>query len=69
MMATAAETKVGGGRFQALTGCRPEHVRILESLQLISPTKTEAGWRQFSMRDVKVAKAWVCKNVIRRKRT
>jgi DNA-binding transcriptional MerR regulator len=62
------EIRFGGGSFQQLTGCRSEHVRILEIAGLIRPSKSDSGFRQFSAADVAAARRWMSENARRRKR-
>jgi hypothetical protein len=56
------ELRFGGGSFQQLTGCRPEHVRIMAAMKIIHPTTTDKGHRQFSPADVRAARVWMREN-------
>jgi hypothetical protein len=53
------EIKSGGKAFKQRTGATNFDVRLMESLGVISPTKTESGWRQFSDADIAAATAWL----------
>lgn len=53
------EIKSGSKVFRQRTGATFIDVRVMEELQIISPTKTESGWRQFSAADEAAAIAWL----------
>jgi hypothetical protein len=64
-----AEIKAGTKEFrERVPGVDNAKVRVMEALGIISPTKTPAGWRQFSNADIRAARSWLAANSTRRKR-
>ena len=61
--------KAGTKEFrERVPGVDNARIRVMEALGIIAPTKTPAGWRQFSDRDIRAARSWVAANSTRRKR-
>jgi hypothetical protein len=56
------EIRFGGTSFRQLTGAANEHVRIMESAGVISPSKSDSGFRQFTPEDVKNARVWMAEH-------
>jgi hypothetical protein len=53
------EIKSGSKVFKQRTGASNFDVRLMEELQIIAPSKTTTGWRQFSAADEAAAIAWL----------
>ena len=56
------ETRFGSGDFRRLTGAGNALVRIMETAGVITPAKTQSGWRQFTESDVAAARSWLARN-------
>ena len=62
------EMKIGSKAFKRRTGADNDRVRVMEALNVISPSKTESGWRQYTEADVQAAIAWMAINSRKRRR-
>lgn len=52
------ELKVSPSQFLRRTGLTTVVMRLLEVSGVVSPTRTDTGWRQFTEQDVERALAW-----------
>lgn len=52
------EAKMGTSTFLRSIGASAPTMRILEARGVISPSKSDSGWRQFSAEDVQAARAF-----------
>jgi hypothetical protein len=53
---------LGFADFRRLTGCDNVRVRLMEAAHVISPARTQTGWRVFTQADVEAARAWMAEN-------
>jgi len=52
----------GSADFRRLTGAGNVAVRLMEAHNVISPARTQSGWRVFTQDDVTAATAWLAEN-------
>jgi hypothetical protein len=60
---TTDNSHFGSGKFMRDAACTGPQMRIMEAANIIKPTKSENGWRQFTKEDVTAARAWLRANV------
>lgn len=59
---------LGFADFRRLTGCDNVRLRLMEAARVISPARTQTGWRVFTMSDVEAAKQWMAEQANRQER-
>ena len=59
---------LGFADFRRLTGCDNVRLRLMEAARVISPARTQTGWRVFTQADVEAAKQWLAENSTKRER-
>jgi len=62
-----AEIKLGTTTFLKRTGLSGPIMRGLEAAGIISPSKSDSGWRQFSTADLEAALKWRAQRAVERR--
>jgi len=61
------ESKMGTNTFLRSIGASAPTMRLLEARGVISPSKSDSGWRQFSAEDVTAARAFLAQQLAARR--
>lgn len=59
---------LGFADFRRLTGADNVKLRLMEAAHVISPARTQTGWRVFTQADVEAAKVWLADNAAKQQR-
>jgi DNA-binding transcriptional MerR regulator len=62
------EPLLGFADFRRATGCDNVRLRLMEAAHVLTPARTQTGWRVFTQADVETAKQWLAENSSKRER-